>query len=137
VAEGATVVLGEAAVDYFSDIFPAASTILPDALAENPAPAIMEGVPADGSVTIADGTYPIEVYPIANSHAEDMVIVYVGGAGVVFVSDLYSPNPAAESAGAGGELLNNRITELGLAVSTIVGGHGGSIAYEDFEGLLP
>jgi hypothetical protein len=65
-----------------------------------------------------------------------MVIVYVDGAGVVFVSDLYSPNPAAESAGAGGELLNARITELGLEVSTIAGGHGGVIPYEDFEGLL-
>jgi hypothetical protein len=65
-----------------------------------------------------------------------MVIVYVGGAGVVFVSDLYSPNPAATSAGAGGQLLYDRITELGLEVETIAGGHGGSISFEDFEGQL-
>jgi glyoxylase-like metal-dependent hydrolase (beta-lactamase superfamily II) len=136
VAQGATVVLGEAAADYFADIFQAASTILPDALAENPVPATIEAVPADGSVTIDDDTYPVVVYPIANTHAEDMVIVYVGGAGVVFVSDLYSPNPAATSAGAGGQLLYDRITELGLEVETIAGGHGGSISFEDFEGQL-
>jgi hypothetical protein len=136
VAQGATAVLGEAAVDYFAEIFQAESTVLPDALAENPAAATIEGVSADEPVTIEDGTYPIEVYSIENTHAADMVIVYVDGAGVVFVSDLYSPNPAAESAGAGGELLNARITELGLEVSTIAGGHGGVIPSVDFEGLL-
>ena len=78
----------------------------------------------------------MEVYPIKNTHAEDMVIIHVPNAGVVFISDLYSPNPAAQSAGAGGQLLHDNITANGLDVSIIAGGHGATIGFEDFEALL-
>ncbi|MFQ5854354.1 MAG: MBL fold metallo-hydrolase [Anaerolineae bacterium] len=136
VAEGATVVLHEAAKDLFEEVFQAPSTILPDRLALNPVAATIETVPADGSYTIPDETQPVAVYPIKNTHAEDMVIIHVPNAGVVFVSDLYSPNPNATSAGAGGQLLHDYITTNGLAVSIIAGGHGATIAFEDFEALL-
>jgi mono/diheme cytochrome c family protein/glyoxylase-like metal-dependent hydrolase (beta-lactamase superfamily II) len=135
VAQGATIVLGEAAQPFFEEIFQASSTISPDALAENPVEAQIEVVPADGSFTIPDDEHPVEVYPIENTHAEDMVIAYVGNPGVVFVSDLYSPNPGADP-GAGGALLRDTIDSLGLDVSLIAGGHGTSIAFEEFTGLL-
>jgi glyoxylase-like metal-dependent hydrolase (beta-lactamase superfamily II)/mono/diheme cytochrome c family protein len=136
VAEGATVVLHEAAAPFFEAIFQASSTISPDALANNPVEATIEAVPGAGSVTIHDGTHPVEVYPMANEHAEDMVIIYVGNPGVVYVSDLYSPNPAATEAGAGGQLLHDTITMLGLEVAAIAGGHGTTITWEDFENLV-
>jgi glyoxylase-like metal-dependent hydrolase (beta-lactamase superfamily II) len=138
VAEGATVVMGEAARLFFEEkVFSASSTLIPDALSENPVAATIEAVPADGSFTLPDETQPVEVYPIGGNHAEDMVISYLPEAGLVFVSDLYSPNPnATANPGAGAATLRDRITELGLDVTTIVGGHGGIITFEDFEALL-
>lgn len=135
VAEGATVVVHEAAEAFFEEILQADSTILPDALANNPVEATIETVPADGSFTIPDETQPVEVYPIENSHAEDMVIVYVPNEGIVFVSDLYSPTPGADP-GAGGSLIHEAITDLDLEVSLIAGGHGTTITFEEFEDLL-
>jgi glyoxylase-like metal-dependent hydrolase (beta-lactamase superfamily II) len=136
VAEGATIVMGEAAKPFFEDIFLASSTLVPDPLAANPVAATIETAPQDGSFTIPDEMQPVEVYPIENSHAEDMAITYVPAAGVVFISDLYSPNPTASDPGPGAVVLNDRITELGLDVATIAGGHGGTITFETFEDLL-
>jgi glyoxylase-like metal-dependent hydrolase (beta-lactamase superfamily II) len=136
VAEGATIVMGETAKPFFEEIFLANSTIVPDPLADNPMAATIETAPADGSFTIPDAAQPVEVYPIENSHAESMVITYVPEAGVVFVSDLYNPNPDAPDPGPGAVVLNERMTELGLNVATIAGGHGGTITFEAFEDLL-
>jgi glyoxylase-like metal-dependent hydrolase (beta-lactamase superfamily II) len=80
--------------------------------------------------------HAIEIYPIAQTHAEDMSIVYVADPGIVFVTDIYSPNPTADSAGAGGQLIADAIDELGLDVAWIVGGHGGAISFEDFQAQL-
>ncbi|MDX1520298.1 MAG: MBL fold metallo-hydrolase [Anaerolineae bacterium] len=136
VAQGATVVMHESAAPFFEEIFLATSTVVPDPLAENPAAATIEPVEGDGPFTISDGTNSVEVYRIENTHAEDMVITFVPEAGVVFVSDLYSPNPDAPSTGPGGVVLNDAITQFDLDVSTIAGGHGGTIAFEDFESIL-
>ncbi|HXV98738.1 MAG TPA: MBL fold metallo-hydrolase, partial [Anaerolineae bacterium] len=131
-----TVVVGEAAKPFFEDIFLASSTLVPDPLAANPVAATIETAAQDGSFTIPDETQPVEVYPIENSHTEDMVITYVPEAGVVFISDLYNPNPTASDPGPGAVVLNDRITELGLDVATIAGGHGGTITFEAFQDLL-
>ena len=133
VANGTTAVMHEAAADFFGDIFLADSSLVPDPLHQNPVEATIETVPADGSLVIEDDALTVEVYPIANSHAEDLVLTYAGG--VVFVSDLYSPNPNADSAGAGGQLIADLIDELGLEVTTIAGGHGGTIDIDTFESI--
>ena len=135
VAEGATVVLHEAAVPFFEDVFQAESEIMPDALAANPVEATIEAVPADGSLTIPDELQPVEVYPVENTHAEDMVLFFVPNEGVVFVSDLYSPNPGAEP-GPGGQAIYETIVDAGLEVSLVAGGHGTTIPFEEFEALL-
>jgi hypothetical protein len=136
VAEGATIVVGQAAQPFFEDIFLASSTLVPDPLAANPAAATIETAPPASSFTIPDEAQPVEVYPIENSHAEDMVITYVPAAGIVFISDLYSPNPTASDPGPGATVLNDTITEFGLDVATIAGGHGATITFEEFQNLL-
>ncbi|HEX9926219.1 MAG TPA: MBL fold metallo-hydrolase [Anaerolineae bacterium] len=137
VAEGATAALHEAAVPFFEEVFLASSTIRPDALALDPVAAAIDTVPADGSLTIPDDTHPVEVYPLDQTHAEDAVLIYVADedGGVVFISDLYSPAPGADP-GAGGMLIHDAITSLGLEVSTIAGGHGATIDFTEFEELL-
>jgi glyoxylase-like metal-dependent hydrolase (beta-lactamase superfamily II) len=135
VAQGATAVVGEAAAPFFAEIFRAGSTVQPDPLELEPVEATIETVPSAGAYTIPDATRPVEVYPIPNTHAEDMVIVYVPDGGVVFLSDLYSPAPGGDP-GAGGMLLHDTINNLGLNVTTIAGGHGATISFEEFEDLL-
>ena len=135
VAMGTTAVMHESAEAYFADIFLSDSAIVPDTLEENPVAATIATVPADGVFTVEDGLNTLEVYPIANGHAQDMVITHIPEAGVVFVVDLYNPNPAAGNLPPGGQLLGDRIAELGLTVSTIAGGHGGTIDFATFDGL--
>ncbi len=135
VARGATVVVHAAAEEFFADIFQRPSTLRPDALAENPTVANIETMPASGSYTIPDANRAVVVYPLANEHAGDMVFIYVQGAGVVFVSDIYSPNPNAPP-GPGGQLVQDAIEAAGIEVSAIAGGHGGTIDSETFQSLL-
>ena len=136
VADGAVPIVHEAAADFFTSIFQADSAIVPDTMAAGPVEATIEIVPSGGSLTIEDSTRSVEVYELHQTHAEDAVIAYVPEAGIIFVSDLYSPNPNAESAGAGGQVVANTIDAHGLDVSLIVGGHGGVIGLDEFEGLL-
>ena len=133
VAEGATTVMHENAVEFFEHIFDAPSEIVPDSLEENPFEATIEPVPADGSTVLQSTMNPVSVYPIAGGHAEDLVIVEAGG--IVFVVDLYTPFPGAPALPPGGLVLADRIEELGLEVEAIAGGHGGVISFEEFRGL--
>ena len=132
VARGATVVLHEAAKEFFVDIFQRPSTLRPDALAQNPTGASIETMPAGGSYTIPSANRAVVLYPLANKHADDMVLIHVQGAGVVFVSDIYNPNPNAPT-GPGGQLVQAAIEAAGIEVSAIAGGHGGAIDYETFQ----
>lgn len=134
VAAGAVVVMGESAVAFFRDVFTAPSEVIPDALALNPRLARIEPVSSGGTVTLPDAANPVSVAPIVNTHAADAVIV--NGGGVVFVVDLYSPFPGATQLPPGAQLLQQRIVELGWQPVAIAGGHGGSIAYDDFTALL-
>lgn len=135
VAGGATAVVHEAAADFFAHIFDAPAT-LSSAMAVDTDAVTMEVVPADSSLALPDPIHAIELYPIAQTHAEDMVIAYVADPGIVFVTDLYSPNPDADSAGAGGQLIADAIEDLGLDVAWVVGGHGGAISFADFQAQL-
>lgn len=134
VARGATVVVHQGARAFFTDIFGRPSTLRPDALAETPMVASIDTMPAGGSYTIPDADRTVEVYPLLNGHAGDMVFIYVQGSGVVFDSDIYSPNPNAP-AGSGGQLMQAAIEAAGIDVSIIAGGHGGTIDYETFQSL--
>ena len=135
VARGATAVVHESAQRFFAEIFTRPSTLRPDALARNPRAVSIDTVPDGGMHAIADDERAVEVYPLPNDHAGDMVLIYVRGPGVAFVSDIYSPNPNAP-AGPGGQAVQNVIEAAGLDVNMIAGGHGGVIDYESFQSLL-
>ena len=136
-AHGANIVMGESAKPFFERVFKANSTIVRDALANNPVAVPIYSVPVNGSFTIQDQSQPVEVYSLFDAHARDMVISYIPSAGIVFVSDLYSPNPnATTNPGAGARAVKDKITRLGLDAKMIVGGHGGSISYDALLQLL-
>jgi hypothetical protein len=67
-------VMGEPAKPFFERVFTANSTIVRDALANNPVTVPIYTVPVNGSFTIWDETQPVVAYSLVDAHAEDMVI---------------------------------------------------------------
>jgi glyoxylase-like metal-dependent hydrolase (beta-lactamase superfamily II) len=124
VAEGATVVLHEAAAAHFRQIFTNPSTIRKDPLAEKPTASNIVTVPHGGSLALADATNPVTAYSFDTVHAKDMLLFYVGGAAkAAFSSDLY--NPGQGGFGDGPKELYRAISQTHmLDVTTVVGGHG-------------
>ena len=120
VANGATIILGEESLDRFSQVFSAPSTIMPDALAENPVDAVIETVPADGMLELADGMHTIVVYPLETSHAADFTITYIPDAEIAWFVDV---QPTSDEAQAG-------LAALGIPVSLFANGHGGTAPAE-------
>jgi glyoxylase-like metal-dependent hydrolase (beta-lactamase superfamily II) len=133
---GATIVAHELAEDFYADIMSRPSLLRPDALTRNPHTVAIETMPADGSYTIPDSGLPVTLYPLPNDHARDMVMVFVENAGVLFVSDIYSPNPAATTADPGALTLQAAIEAAGIEPAIIVGGHGETISGDAFRALV-
>ncbi len=65
----------------------------------------------------------VELIPLPNSHAEDMLIVYDRHNGVVYNSDLYSPGRQAQHPLWAREFAR-QLEWLGIEQATIAGGHG-------------
>jgi glyoxylase-like metal-dependent hydrolase (beta-lactamase superfamily II) len=129
-AEGnLTVIAGEPTVAFFEAVLKSPHTIGQDRLEVMPVPAQVQGVTSSMILHTAHAGR-LEMYRITSDHSEDMVIVYLSGPKLVFESDLWNPTPTAPQRGAQrGRLasqLYDAITELGLNVRTIVGGHSGT-----------
>jgi glyoxylase-like metal-dependent hydrolase (beta-lactamase superfamily II) len=122
-AEGATVVAGAASQAYFRAILAEAHALVPDSLQNNPRTATVEAVQAGAPLTFTDGVRSVAVYPVQDTHAADMVIAYVSGENLVFVSDLFSPSGPVALADLPLPLQNTFAT-FNLTVTTIAGGHG-------------
>ena len=135
VALGARVVTHQASVGLWNAVLgDTRSTILPDRLDRSPRPAVLDRVPAGGSLTLPDATRPITVYTDPTTHAVDTLMTYIHDSRTLFVNgDSYSPgNPP----GAGGRALNDNINARGIAVSTIAAAHGRPIGYAAFQAAL-
>jgi glyoxylase-like metal-dependent hydrolase (beta-lactamase superfamily II) len=129
-AEGnLTVIAGEPTVSFFEAVLKSPHTIGQDRLEVMPVTAQVHGVTSSMILQTARAGR-LEIYRITSDHSEDMVIVYLTGPKLVFESDLWNPTPTAPQRGAQrGRLasqLYDAITELGLDVRTIVGGHSGT-----------
>lgn len=141
VAAGATIVIGDASIEFFRDIFRAPSTIVEDNLQTNPAQAnFMAVAPEDLIITLSDGTNPIDIYPFSTGHADDMVMIHMPNGDYLFQSDLFNPDDAD-----GGALLPqfaidfyDAIVDTGIANPglTLVGGHGTTAPLAQLEAFL-
>ncbi len=77
--------------------------------------------------TISDSSHTIEILPVANTHSDGMLAVFVRDAGILFVSDLYpSDDPKLRRAVADLAASNK------LTVKTIAPSHGAAQAWEQF-----
>lgn len=121
-ATGATVIAGESAVPLYEEAFDAASTVVPDGVDGSSIEIV--GV-AEEPVTIDDSTNPVTVYPFPNPHAEDYVLV--DGGGTLWTVDIFSPGTGAPLP----EGIADFVDTLGLDVSQVAGGHGGTATWEE------
>jgi glyoxylase-like metal-dependent hydrolase (beta-lactamase superfamily II) len=135
VALGARAVVHRAAVPFFRSVFrDRSSAIMPDRLDRTARPARITPVPANGELLLDDANQRIQVIPFPGTHSVDMTVTFLEQAGVLFVSDIYSP-PGAP--GEGGQALDDLIVANSLNVDWIAGGHGTFISYADFQAQLP
>lgn len=131
VATGAVAVIHEDAERFFRSVFRARSNLVPDGIARGPWPPRIETVPDGGSYVIDDPQNPVSIYTIESEHASDLVLVEAGG--VLFVVDIYNPGlPLTPEA----DPILPRVTELGLEIDLVAGGHGGTIGWDDFVALF-
>lgn len=128
-AEGnVTVWVGEPSAEFFREVMERPHTVAPDRLQRSPV--VVEVEPVKSVVILGDENRTVEVHRIANSHADDMLIVYLPAERLLFNADLFNPNlfPPDTRAAApfddyAGELVGE-VIRLGLQVEAIVGAHG-------------
>lgn len=126
IAAGATVVTGKINETFVKQLARAPHSRVPDSLQKNPKPAVIETVEAAKKV-LTDGSRVIEVYPLENSHAEGMLVVYLPKEKLLFVTDLFSPGAPRQMLQWSRELFDG-LQKYGLQVERIVGGHGNKVA---------
>ncbi len=126
VAAGVGVVTSTINAAFFQQVFRAEHTLVPDLLQHNPQDARLETVDTDKTdkKVLTDGTRRVEIYPVKNSHAEDMLVVFLPQEKVLFVTDLFSPGAPRQVQTWSAELLA-AIEHYDLDVERLVGGHGG------------
>lgn len=135
VAEGATVVAGEAALGLYRRVFAARRTIEPDRQATAPKLPTLRGVEPGEVYEFGgngEGGNPVRIYTVDTTHAADMIVAVAGG--VLFVSDIFSPGfppnvPAARE-------LRQAITDNEINVDIIAGGHGGTATLQQLDDLI-
>jgi glyoxylase-like metal-dependent hydrolase (beta-lactamase superfamily II) len=89
-ADGAIVVTSDVSKHRVEQILNASHTIRPDMLQLlHPRQAMIEYV--SQKKIISDGNRSMEIYPVKNSHADDMLAVYLPKEKILLDSDLYSP----------------------------------------------
>jgi len=125
VAAGATVVTGKANEQFYSQVFGAKHTRVPDSLQQHPKPAVIDTVDTEKKV-LSDDTRVVEIYPVTNSHVEGMVVAYLPREKLLFVTDLFSPGAPRQVPAWCSELLA-ALARYDLKVERIVGGHGNKV----------
>jgi glyoxylase-like metal-dependent hydrolase (beta-lactamase superfamily II) len=122
VAEGAELIVGSPNKAYIERVLSARHSVNPDELQKHPkTPTVIE-VPEQ--MSLKDQGEEIKLYKVANPHAEGMLIGYVVGADLIWVTDLWVPgldktkSPRVVS-------LSEAIKKLSIAPLRYAGGHGG------------
>ncbi|WP_394828758.1 MBL fold metallo-hydrolase [Pendulispora albinea] len=131
-ALGATIVVSETTRDFFERIFAAPSTIVPDVMSSAPVKAKFLTVPSNAPLTLPDAVRPLVLYPIANTHAADMIAVHLPRERVLFEADLFSP-PYPPYKNTWTRELYDAIAAQHIDVGTIAGVHGRTGSFEDLK----
>jgi len=89
IAEGLTIITHQGNVALFENMAKRAHTVVPDALAKNPKPAMIKGISED--TTLSDGTMTVQLLPYSGPHTETMLVAYFPRERVLVEADVYNP----------------------------------------------
>jgi glyoxylase-like metal-dependent hydrolase (beta-lactamase superfamily II) len=102
-------------------------TLVPDALAKDPKPLMVEAVSADRVMT--DGTMTVNLYLFADEHAQNMLYAYFPKERILWESDIYNQGFAVHPYAAG---LMAELKKRNLKVDRIAPGHGKLATWAQF-----
>lgn len=85
----------------------------------------IETVSSDGKMSIGDGNRSVDIYPVNNTHSNDMLAVYLPSEQILLSSDLYSPGSTPEPFKKYSKQLLEFIDDSKIDLKTIAGTHGG------------
>jgi glyoxylase-like metal-dependent hydrolase (beta-lactamase superfamily II) len=132
-AEGAEVIVGSPNKGYIEKVLSARHSLNPDELQKHPKSTTV--IEVRDQMSLRDQGKEIKLYKVANPHAEGMLIGYVVGANLVWVTDLWVPGldktkiPRVVS-------LSEGIKKLGIAPLRYAGGHGGVGTHSDLDAIV-
>jgi glyoxylase-like metal-dependent hydrolase (beta-lactamase superfamily II) len=133
VAEGATIVVAAPNKKHFEAVFRLPHKLVPDELQRHPKPADI--IEFADHMTLKDDSGDIELYKIANPHADGMLIAHLVRENLVWVTDLYSPLRDKDRS-AMLVSFDEALKQRGIAPTRIVGGHGGVAPLSEMEAVL-
>lgn len=125
-------VTSEAGRSGVEHILNTSHTLGPDLFQTNPPKQVtIEEVSSHRKMSIADGNRSIDVYPVNNTHSNDMLAVFLPSERILLTSDLYSPGSTPEQFRKYSKQLLDFITDNKIDVETIAGTHGGFGSVKD------
>jgi hypothetical protein len=83
-------------------------------------------------MVLSDGTRTIELYRIANGHAEGMLIGYLPDARLGYVTDLWAPGRDSVFGTERQRALIDAVDKIGIKPERFAGGHGTVASYREF-----
>jgi glyoxylase-like metal-dependent hydrolase (beta-lactamase superfamily II) len=133
-AQGAIIVTSNVSKAVVNEILSAHHMIRPDELQLNKNKVNLELV--SENKTISDNNRSIEIFPVKNSHSNDMLAVYLPKEKILLDSDLYSPRSVPPPFKIYSKELLDFITQSGIDVETIAGTHGTFGPLSDLQKLV-
>ena len=129
-AAGATIYVGAGNGAYIRHMMTAPHNVRKDALAKKPR--AVNVVEVADKLVLGDGTRSVELYRIANSHAEGMLIGFVPEAKLGYVTDLWAPGRDTVFGTERQRALVDAVEKAGIRPERFAGGHGGVASYPEF-----
>jgi glyoxylase-like metal-dependent hydrolase (beta-lactamase superfamily II) len=127
ISEGLTVITHQGNVAFYEDVAKRPHTIVPDALAKNARPLMIEGVSEERVIT--GGSMTVNLYPVTTAHSQTMLIAYFPRQRILVEADVYTPGGAVMMYAA--EFMAG-LKPRNLRVDRIAPLHGKVVPYAQF-----
>ena len=139
VAEGSTIITHEMNKKFYEDVvLKSPHTLEPDTLSRNPKQAHFIYLKDTGKYVISDGDRTLEIYPVYNGHAANLLMSYLPKEKLLLITDIFNdfgmPRPNDPPPGLVSPYyaaLGTRIKELKLDVERLAPSHGKAVVSVD------
>ena len=121
-ARGIPVIAHPRNVAFAREVGSARKTVAPDAISRGTAAPAPRST--GDSLSLGSGASQVILLPIASDHVEGILAAWVPSAGIVFTSDILSPQPNQPLAAPGSRELVTFARYKGISPTRYVGGHG-------------